>query len=695
MKTKSIKKNTLVTAYDNCDKYTLLEWLKKLAKELEAKQLAITKANEGEGILLTFKEDGTLDKISADVTEADINSLASQIHDLEIEVDGKQTKLRAGQNITIYHDEQTGEDVISSTGGGGGVELLVKARYEGEGEYLVQTSGLYPFIYSFYGAERRLPNVVVEIFGSEKDGVIGETILFNSGDRVRYEQQDYTFTFYSRVENEDLDGYYKLVISPIASTMTKPKFNYKNDINELKTNKQNKTDNALTTESKQVVGAINEHDLKINTHNTRLNNIDNDIIQLESTKQNKSDNNLTTTSKNVVGAINEVNAKAEGSEHAYVISTANGKNPNFVSDAYDITATQIELQDGSIVLIADIKTGTDIYVLEEGVSDRWYSGDGHFIKLSGDKPILDDYQLKATLDDDVEDLGYLKSVSFSIITGSVSDNVALTNALLQKENKTDLDNDVRTLGYIKGITQDDLLELLEGSKFISIDEDEETEKLVISFDFTNIDEFITFASGQDIVASWTEGKELQLNINNTLKNKINNSLQLPTTHTEETLVGVDTTGGQEQVKIDSGTLEIVNGTLKAKIPAQEQANWSETDTTKPSYIKNKPTIPTIPHLYEHTILIHFTQIQGAQTLYFSVWFKTINDKSYSMTLTEVKTLLNNNLHCAFYNSDLGSYPSSERLIGGLRVSGNDYVINGTADTPSSESIASDTIRQII
>lgn len=688
MKTKQIKRRTLLSAYDNCDKYTLLEWLKCLAKELEATQLKITKANEGEGILLTFTEDGELDKINAKVTEADINALASELHELEIEVDGKQTKLRAGQNITIYHDEETGEDVINATGGGSGVELLVKAKYSND-SYVVQTSGLYEFLYSFWGAERRTPNVVMTITNTGRIAD-NETIHFTNSERIRLvEQEDYNFKFYARIENsEEEDAYYLLEVNDDASTLSKIVYSYQSEIEDLQTNKQDKESNALTTESKQIVGAINEHDVKINTHNTRLNGIDNDIIQLESTKQDKSDEDLSTISKNIVGAINEVNAKAEGGEGAYVISTANGKNPNFVSENYEITATQIELQDGTIVPIADISVGKSIYVLEEAVSDRWYSGNGKFIRLQ-EKTILDDYQLIATLDDDVEDLGYLKSVSFSIITGSVSDNVALSNAFLQKENKLDLDTDVGNLGYIKGITQDDLLELLSGSKFISIDEDEETEKLVVSFDFTNIDEFITFASGQDIVASWTEDKELQLNLSNTLKNKINNSLQLPTTHTEETLVGVDTTGGQEQVKLDAETMEIVDGRLKAKAKPQEQADWNETDNTKPSYIKNKPTIPSEIHLYEHHLRLVSQSSEPLMRCYAVLSIITTSSdqiRTYEQ-LSQYITAVN----CS------GVYMVSNNTYPVMRISEGNIVY---ATTPTSEDVTQimiiiDTVRRII
>jgi hypothetical protein len=56
-------------------------------------------------------------------------------------------------------------------------------------------------------------------------------------------------------------------------------------LNEDVSNKQNKTDNALTTVAKTVVGAINE---------------------LFNNKQNKTDNALATTAKTIVGAINEL-----------------------------------------------------------------------------------------------------------------------------------------------------------------------------------------------------------------------------------------------------------------------------------------------------------------------------------------------------------------------------------------------------
>ena len=79
----------------------------------------------------------------------------------------------------------------------------------------------------------------------------------------------------------------------------------KQDIYDYHDNsKQNKTDNALTTTSKTVVGAINELKSDVNTNTD-------DITDLFTQKQDKSDPFLQTNSKNVVGAINELNTNKQ------------------------------------------------------------------------------------------------------------------------------------------------------------------------------------------------------------------------------------------------------------------------------------------------------------------------------------------------------------------------------------------------
>lgn len=270
----------------------------------------------------------------------------------------------------------------------------------------------------------------------------------------------------------------------------------------------------------------------------------------------------------------------------------------------------------------------------------------------------------SALDTKVTALGYIKGVSFSEITGSVKDNVALANALLQKENKLDLDNDVRTLGYIKGITTSDIEELVEGSKFISFDVNPTTEKLAITFDFTNIDEFIEYASGQEVVASWTSDAKpkLKLNLRQDLTNKINNSLQLPTTHTEENLVGVDTAGAQEQVRIGAG-LSLINGVLN-----NTQAGGEI-------------------HLYEHNIRCIATLGEGV------VYISIISNNNTPLTKQTLETLLGQVTHIA--TGHIIVAPDNYTIIG-VRVDS----VDGLAAIDTNEinhyiNVASDNVRQIV
>lgn len=273
----------------------------------------------------------------------------------------------------------------------------------------------------------------------------------------------------------------------------------------------------------------------------------------------------------------------------------------------------------------------------------------------------------SALDTKVTALGYIKGVSFSEITGSVNDNVSLANALLQKENKLDLDNDVRTLGYIKGITTSDIEELVEGSTFISFDVNPTTEKLTITFDFTNIDEFIEYASGQEVVASWTSDAKpkLKLNLRQDLTNKINNSLQLPTTHTEETLVGVDTAGAQEKVNIGAG-LSLVNGVL--------------TNTQAGTDI----------HLYEHNLKLTYGQIVILLSLVTNNNTPITTNQLLYNVLGATETHLSNGYNLEGAKTIIGVGTLGEATQG-IVVYYNDGTSIGTPFTP----IYNDYVRQIV
>ena len=99
-------------------------------------------------------------------------------------------------------------------------------------------------------------------------------------------------------------------------------------IDELEDTKQDKVDNSLATEDKSVVGAINEVSESLATHVEEYNKLSEevdsikenvgeatkDIAQLGADKQDKSDNGLTTTNKTIVGAINELKSGIDSKE---------------------------------------------------------------------------------------------------------------------------------------------------------------------------------------------------------------------------------------------------------------------------------------------------------------------------------------------------------------------------------------------
>lgn len=59
--------------------------------------------------------------------------------------------------------------------------------------------------------------------------------------------------------------------------------------------------------------------------------------------------------------------------------------------------------------------------------------------------------------------------------------------------------------------------------------------------------------------------------------------------------GISIVNNEIAAKTDNSTILVnVDGELEANIPAQQQSNWTESDITSPSFIINKPTIPTLP-----------------------------------------------------------------------------------------------------
>lgn len=122
---------------------------------------------------------------------------------------------------------------------------------------------------------------------------------------------------------------------PIEPTAQEEIWGAINDIAEELNEKQDKTDYALNTADKTVVGSINElEDKKQNKSDSNLNTTNKTVVgainELEDKKQNKTDNALLTEDKTIVGAINEVDAHADAAnaqagENAQEITSLKGR----------------------------------------------------------------------------------------------------------------------------------------------------------------------------------------------------------------------------------------------------------------------------------------------------------------------------------------------------------------------------------
>lgn len=75
--------------------------------------------------------------------------------------------------------------------------------------------------------------------------------------------------------------------------------------------------------------------------------------------------------------------------------------------------------------------------------------------------------------------------------------------------------------------------------------------------------------------------------------------------------------------------ELIGTTAVSNV--QEQADWNEADNTKASFIKNKPTIPTMPHLYRHNIIIDF-EVAGDTRIAYAEYYSNSN---VTVTLQEL------------------------------------------------------------
>lgn len=89
-------------------------------------------------------------------------------------------------------------------------------------------------------------------------------------------------------------------------------------LEQLSQQKQDRNDTRLATDSKSIVGAINELDKLLNkvtaTEDGELTKLNIKLFSVESNKQDKTDASLQTDSKSVTGAINEVLSNANENE---------------------------------------------------------------------------------------------------------------------------------------------------------------------------------------------------------------------------------------------------------------------------------------------------------------------------------------------------------------------------------------------
>lgn len=154
--------------------------------------------------------------------------------------------------------------------------------------------------------------------------------------------------------------------------------NNQKGITNLNKGKQNKSDDSLSTDAKEIVGAINElHD---------------NTIEINRVKQNSTDDGLNTTSKSIVGGINEVKES--------IPAIVN----NLTDGGYDKT---LSAQQGVVLNEADIKINGYIDALSINVKKLGAYGDNapRKIKEADGNITLEDVRAlnsEATLDDEYD-----------------------------------------------------------------------------------------------------------------------------------------------------------------------------------------------------------------------------------------------------------------------------------------------------
>lgn len=174
---------------------------------------------------------------------------------------------------------------------------------------------------------------------------------------------------------------------------------------------------------------------------------------------------------------------------------------------------------------------------------------------------LDTYALKETTVNE-------KSLEDDIVL-SASDIKATNTQTIQANLERIDENADRIEGRFEDL--ETYTDVIEGSDYISFDKNVGEDKLVISLDPTNLDSL--FATGQEVVADMDENNKIQLNLNNTITNKINNSLQIPASITEQKLVSVDSSKNQQMIKI--GTNLTLVGNVLSATGGVSQVNWGD------------------------------------------------------------------------------------------------------------------------
>lgn len=137
---------------------------------------------------------------------------------------------------------------------------------------------------------------------------------------------------------------------------------------------------------------------------------------------------------------------------------------------------------------------------------------------------------------------------------------------------------------------------------------------------------------------------------------------------------------------------------------QEQADWNEADDTKASFIKNKPTIPSENHLYEHNIYMLYMASETTDECGF--WLTIITNTNTPFTLSSLYNYLENNLF-SNENKKIGTGylfddNKNEFILNAICVENNNFkfneknalIVNFSISKNSEETTINDNIIQV-